>query len=88
MAVGYQVGFSFLALGRGGAILSLLSVLAIFFREVPLAAISKMRRTIVASLSFTSSFTPPSTRTLRYPNTHFVSTVSSGFTLHGLARVP
>ncbi len=45
MAVGHQLGFSFLALGRGGAIFSLLSVLAIFLREVPLAAISKMCRT-------------------------------------------
>jgi hypothetical protein len=64
MAVGHHVEFSFWTLGRGGETLSRLRVLAIFFKEEPLAAISKMRRTIVASLSFTSSFTPPSTRTL------------------------
>jgi hypothetical protein len=53
MAVGHQVDFTSLALGREGTTLSRLSVLAIFFKEQPPAAISKMRRTVLASLSFT-----------------------------------
>jgi hypothetical protein len=65
IAVGHQVTFCLLALGRGGEMFSELSVFVIFFNDCPLAAISNMRRITPAWLSLTSNFTPPSIRTLR-----------------------